>query len=425
MFGKKKIRTHPARVRETVSSPGMTPINYALILLVIFLTIFGLLMVFSSSAVISYIYYDGDTFYFFKRQIIWIIIGVVFATIAYFIPVKTYRTFSVILLGISLLLLLYTLPEAIFKLEMPFVKTVNGAARWIDLGFFDLQPAEIFKLGIVLFTATFMTMSKETEKVFKKLIDQYKRSQVIYSALVIIYTFFPIIVVGLGSLMILGQKDLDTIVIAVLSFLVVYYIGGTTRLHTISSYLVVIMSFIIGSIASLFVGYRKSRVNAFMQIILYGEPSDASKAGESFQVWNGLIAIGSGGLFGVGYGESRLKLFFLQEAAYTDSIFAIIGEEFGLMGTLLIIVGFLFFMTLGIFIASTAEDKFSGLIAIGITAWITIQAFLNIAANISVIPFGGMPLPFFSYGGSNTIMILVGIGILLNIGKNSKAKIQL
>lgn len=422
MFGRGKKKKPIMRRSSVYIEPKRKEPNYPLILLVIFLTIFGLLMIFSSSAVISYIYYEGDTFYFFKRQIIWIVIGTVLGFIAYLIPTKSYRKIGQISIVFSLLLLLYTLPEALFGVEVPFVKTLNGATRWIDLSFFDLQPSEIFKLAIVLFTASFMTMAKDVEKGIKKFIDSKADSQIWYSILVIGYTFFPIIVVGLGSLMILGQKDLDTIVIIVLSFLVVYYVGGTTRFHTIVSYLVLVVSLVVGALASLFVGYRKSRINAFVQILLYGEPSDASKAGESFQVWNGLIAIGSGGLLGVGYGESRLKLFFLQEAAYTDSIFAIIGEEFGLFGTLLVIIAFLLFLSFGLKIAKEAEDRFSSLLAVGITSWIVIQAFLNIAANISVIPFGGMPLPFFSYGGSNTIMILIGVGILLNISRNSKKR---
>ena len=123
----------------------------------------------------------------------------------------------------------------------------------------------------------------------------------------------------------------------------------------------------------------------------------------------------------MGYGESRQKLFFLQEAAYTDSIFSVFAEEFGLLGSLILVFGYFYFMALGLQIARNANNKFLALIAIGVTAWICIQAFLNIAANLALIPFGGMPLPFFTYGGSNTITTLMAIGILLNVSKTSNS----
>jgi cell division protein FtsW len=177
-----------------------------------------------------------------------------------------------------------------------------------------------------------------------------------------------------------------------------------------------------GLAATLLASYRMSRFQSFLQILINGEPSNTFKRGESFQVWNGLVALGLGGLLGVGYGQSKQKLFFLQEAAYTDSIFSIVGEEFGLLGTLAVILGFLVILSIGLKIAKEAPNKYLFLFASGITAWIIIQAFLNIAANLALIPFGGIPLPFLTYGGSNTIMILIGVGLLLNISKKRLAR---
>ncbi|MEP7104170.1 MAG: putative peptidoglycan glycosyltransferase FtsW [Candidatus Dojkabacteria bacterium] len=396
--------------------------SYPLLILTIILSLSGLLMIFSASAVIAYIYDEGDTFFFLKKQVLWIVIGSILALVLYFLPMSSLRKFSYILLTVSLCLLAYTIPEAIFHVDMPFVKTLNGATRWIDMGFFDLQPSELFKFAIILFTASYMTMSESTKKIIEKIIASKKNSEVWHFIYSIFFSILPIIAVGIGSILILLQRDLDTIVIIVLSFLVVYYIGGTTKLHTIMTQVVLFVSLIVGTLASVLEPYRRSRVNAFIQILLHGEPSEASKAGDSFQVWNGLIAIGSGGLFGVGYGESRLKLFFLQEAAYTDSIFAIIGEEFGLVGTLFVVFGFIYFLSQGLKIAKNAPDKFTSLLAVGFTSWIVIQAFLNIAANVALIPFGGIPLPFFTYGGSNTMMILMAVGILLNISRNKKIR---
>jgi cell division protein FtsW len=183
-----------------------------------------------------------------------------------------------------------------------------------------------------------------------------------------------------------------------------------------------IVSAIMGLAATLLASYRMSRFQSFLQILINGEPSNTFKRGESFQVWNGLVALGLGGLLGVGYGQSKQKLFFLQEAAYTDSIFSIVGEEFGLLGTLAVILGFLVILSIGLKIAKEAPNKYLFLFASGITAWIIIQAFLNIAANLALIPFGGIPLPFLTYGGSNTIMILIGVGLLLNISKKRLAR---
>lgn len=420
LFGKKKSK--PSMRRSTLPSEKTKKgePSYPLLLITVFMSLSGLLMVFSASAVIAYIYDNGDTFFFLKKQVIWILIGSVLAFTLYKLPLAALRKFSYVLIAASIVLLLYTIPEAVFKVEMPFVKTLNGATRWIDLGFFDLQPSEVFKFAVVLFTASYMTMSEATKKTIDKIVKSKEKSpfwHFVYSGF---FSLLPIIAVGTGSLLILLQRDLDTIVIIILSFLVVYYIGGTTRWHTIMAQLVLIGSLIGGTLASVLEPYRRSRVNAFVQILLHGEPSEVSKAGESFQVWNGLIAIGSGGLFGVGYGESRLKLFFLQEAAYTDSIFAIIGEEFGLFGTLLVVFGFIYFLSIGLKIAKNASSRFGSLLAVGFTSWIVIQAFLNIAANLAIIPFGGIPLPFFTYGGSNTMMILMAVGILLNISRIQK-----
>ncbi len=420
IFRKKK--TKPTLKRSVLPSEKVKKgePSYQLLLLTVFMSLSGLLMVFSASAVIAYIYDNGDTFFFLKKQILWIAIGTILAFILYKIPLNALRKFSYVLIIVSILLLLYTIPEAVFHIETPFVKTINGATRWIDLGLFDLQPSEVFKFAIVLFTASYMTMSENAKKTIDKIVRSRQDSpfwHFIYNGF---FSLAPIVAVSIGAILILLQRDLDTIVIIVLSFTVVYYVGGTNRLHTLMAQLVLLASLIGGTLASLLEPYRRSRVSAFVQILLHGEPSAASKAGDSFQVWNGLIAIGSGGLFGVGYGESRLKLFFLQEAAYTDSIFAIIGEEFGLFGTLLVVFGFIYFLSLGLKIAKNSPSKFSSLLAVGFTSWIVIQAFLNIAANLALIPFGGIPLPFFTYGGSNTMMILMAVGILLNISRTRK-----
>jgi cell division protein FtsW len=390
--------------------------DYSLILLVIFFLIFGLLMIFSASAVIAYLYNDGDTFFFFKRQIIWIGVGSIIGFILYKVQINKYKKLGIYLLIATFLLMLYLIPEALFKVEFPFVKTLNGATRWIDLGFFDLQPSEIAKLAIILFSAGFFSLSEKFKKNIEIFIDKrFSNNQTLHIIVYLSFKLLPFIVMGLLAAFVLFQKDLDTLVIIGLIFMTMFYVSNKGSSHNFATIVLLVGCLIAGYFAMTLENYRKVRVDSFVQILINGQPDDPR--GPAFQVWNGLVALGNGGFLGVGYGNSRQKLFFLQEAAYTDSIYTIVGEEFGLAGSLLVILGFLIFLSIGLKIANEAENKFAALVAVGITSWITIQAFLNISANLAVIPFGGMPLPFLTYGGSNTIMILAGIGILLNISK--------
>jgi cell division protein FtsW len=430
MFRKKKKQNYtkyqPTRYliepRLNTSASHDSSVNLNMIFLTVLFLVCGLLMIYSASALIAYIYQDGDTFFYFKRQIIWIVIGSFLGFIFYNLSPKQLRFIGQLMLIGGFVLLLYLIPEAVFHVEFPLVKTLNGATRWIDLKFFDLQPSEFIKFPLVIFTASWLSFPKK----IPGWIEDFKKSNdVVYSSLVAMFVFFPFIILGLVSLLILLERDLDTLVIIVLTFLTIFYVAGTTTQHSLITVFTIIGSLIGGTLAMLLEPYRRARVDAFVDIVTKGQPSSESILSDSFQVWNGLIAIGSGGIasasifFGLGYGESKQKLFFLQEAAYTDSIFAIIAEEFGIIGALVVILGFLYFASLGVKIAQNAKDKFSANLAIGLTAWIVIQAFLNIAANLAVIPFGGMPLPFFTYGGSNTIMILIAVGTLLGISKHS------
>lgn len=395
--------------------------NYALILIVAILLIYGLLMIFSASNVIAVILHEGDSFFFVTRQLLWIFIGMVCGYIVYRTPFRAISRYgTIIFLFGSILLMLIILPEAIFNIDFPFVETINGATRWINLGFISIQPSEMAKLGMIIFMSRWYTLSVKKRNSIEKSIESKKENQVQYALMSLIYRTLPFLIFVLYSVFILAQKDLDTIIIIGLIFLSIYYLSNNGTQHTLRTIGLLLFTTVMGIVATLSTPFRQSRLRAFLEILFSGEPSEAARRAESFQVWNGLLALGIGGITGVGFGQSRQKLFYLQEAAYTDSIFAIIGEEFGLLGTLSVIFGFLFILFLGIRIAKNAQNKFQYLMAIGITSWITIQAFLNIAANLSIIPFGGMPLPFFTYGGSNTIMMIVAVAILLKISKYSK-----
>lgn len=409
---------------ELYNTKEKSKYNIGLIVVAAILLVFGLLMIYSSSSSLALVYRDGDIFYYVKRQIIWIVIGSFLAFYFYKVNYEAIKRLGFLITLGSIILILYTLPKALFQIDVPFVNTLNGATRWIDLGLFDLQPSELFKFGIIIFTASWLTMSQSSIKGIEQFLRRYRDREYTYKLLNFIYLLFPVVLVTFGSLLILLQKDFDTIIIIFVGFIAAYYIGVDKKYQKTAIVVVILLGLFASIFALIGVEYRRQRVESYVEILLHGEPSETSKRAESFQVWNGLVGIGSGGLFGLGYGESRQKLFFLQEAAYTDSIYAIIGEEFGLVGSLSVIFLFLLFLSQGLNIAKDSSDKFENIMATGVTVGIASQAFLNIAANLAVIPFGGIPLPFVSYGGSSTVITLISLGLILKVGAKQTTTIK-
>jgi len=387
-------------LRPTLARPAMHmgTMEKRLLYLSAILLGFGLLMIYSASAVLAYS--EGkSTFHYFLLQIAWIIIGLVAAFIAYRVPLESISRTSALTLGITIFMLLLVLVVG---------KNLNGARRWIDLGPFDLQPSEFAKLGFIIYISAWLSRKRPTFRTFREVFERH-----------LYYELLPfMLLLGVICVLIVLEPDLDTAVIIAATALAVYYASGKDALHTLGSIMIVFTSAVVGVIAAFTADYRVGRIRTYLNFLFTGVIDDPRDKG--FQVWNGLIAVGSGGLFGIGFGNSRQKLFYLQNAAFTDSIFSVIAEEFGLIGSLLIIIAFIYFMALGVEIAQKAPDKFSSLLALGITTWIALQAFLNIGANLALIPFGGIPLPFISYGGSNTLMAMVGVGLLLNISRRSK-----
>lgn len=343
-----------------------------LLILVISLVILGLIAVADVSAPQALNMF-GDKFYFLKSQLVWAGIGIVvlFATakIHYSMWEKIATPFFVV----SLILLCAVLfPGLGFS--------ALGARRWIPLGFFSLQPSELIKLALIFYLAKVASKNK---------------SPISY--------FLPLVLVA-GLIML--QPDLGTtIVVALIGFSQIFvsginlmYFGIAGVIAGVSAFLLIILS-----------PYRRDRLLTFFEIT-------RDPLGKSYHIRQILLALGSGGVFGVGLGASRQKFLFLPEST-TDSIFAVIAEELGLIGAFAIIILFVYFLFKGLRIAGKAPDKFSQMTAVGITAWISGQAFLNIASMVAVVPLTGIPLPFFSYGGSSLVMILAGCGILLSISR--------
>lgn len=354
-------------------------IDRGLLVLVISLVVLGLIAVADVSAPQA-LNMTGDKFYFLKQQLIWSAIGMVvlFVTskINYLFWEKIATPFFVICL---VLLMVVLLPHLGFA--------ALGARRWIPLGFFSLQPSELVKLGLVIYLA----------KVSSK-----RKTAISY--------FLPLLIVT-GLIML--QPDLGTTLVVSTIGLAQIFISGVNLLYFFGA-------LIVGAIGVsgliLISPYRRDRLLTFLQVT-------SDPLGKGYHIRQILIALGSGGIFGVGLGASRQKFLFLPEAS-TDSIFAILGEELGLVGGIALILVFVYFVFKGMRVAQNAPDTFSKILAVGITTWIGGQAFLNIASMAALVPLTGIPLPFISYGGSSLVMVLTACGILLSISRHAKTDVR-
>jgi cell division protein FtsW len=269
----------------------------------------------------------------------------------------------------------------------------NGATRWITIFGFQFQPSEAMKLSLIIFLAAWFEKKGDD-------VRDIKRG---------VLPFLAITGFVVGIILIL-QRDMGTASVLIASAGVLYVLAGAKISHILSTISVLAASLWLAISAGPF-QYRLSRLTVFLN-----PGSDVSGAG--YQIRQAKVAIGSGGLFGLGFGRSRQKFNYLPEAA-TDSIFAIIAEELGLIGASLIVLIILLFVLRGYKIAKQAPDVFSSLVAAGITTWVAAQSFINILAILGLMPLTGVPLPFISYGGTSLVMLLVSCGILLNISKHA------
>jgi cell division protein FtsW len=356
--------------------------DFTLVVLITILTIIGLVMISSASVVMSRMVTGRDNYYFFM-QLAAAGIGLVLLYVFSKIDYRFWAKVAPILLVLSVVLLVVVfLPGIGFK--------HNGASRWINLGFTSLQPSEPIKLALILFLAAWFE-KKGSE------IRDFTRGTLPF-----------LIIVGIIAGLILIQPDMGTAAVVVSTAGIMFFVAGASLAH--------VGSLILVGIASVWVliktaPYRMARLTIFLN-----PSSDSSGAG--YQIKQALVAIGSGGLFGLGFGRSIQKFNYLPEAA-TDSIFAIISEEMGLIRAGIIIFVILLFVLRGYKIAKEAPDTFSRLIAVGITTWVAAQSFINILAILGLMPLTGVPLPFISYGGTSLVMLLAACGILLNISKHA------
>lgn len=361
--------------------------DYYLIAIIWGIVIFGLIMLSSASSAVSYKDYGGDSYYMLKHQLF---IGVLVGLAAFLalsrIDYRFWKKYAFILLLVTAVLLI-----AVF---LPGIGSgiTKGARRWVDMGFFRFQPTEVVKLTFLLYLATWLeSRGREGLSDFH-------------------YGFVPFIaILGAVMLLIIFQPDIGTMSIIVMYSLAVYFLAGGSWSHLV---------LLAGGGAALFwilIKIAPYRANRFMVFL----NPELDPQGIGYHINQAFLAIGSGGLFGRGFGQSRQKFQYLPEVA-SDSIFAIISEELGFLFALLLVAAFIYLAYRGFKIAQNAPDKFGRYLAVGIVTWIVGQAFINISSMIGLMPMTGIPLPFVSYGSSAMITTLAAAGILVNISSQTK-----
>ena len=358
--------------------------DYWIIVCAISLTALGVVMIFSSSAVLA-AEKHGDSYYYLKRQSLWAGIGVgamlFMMTIDYR---KLARLAYPLYFATALLLAIVLIPGV--------GVTVNGATRWLSLGFVTFQPAEFSKLALVIFFAGILARKGEEGKLNDFL-----------------GTFAPMLcALGVFFFLIQLQPDLGTaLTIGVIIMLM--FLAAGVRLTYIFGAALVLAPVLIAAIIT--VDYRRRRLLTFL------DPwEDSADAG--YQIIQSFVALSNGGLWGVGLGESQQKLFYLPEP-HTDFIFSIIGEELGLVGALAVLMVFAFLVWRGFSAGMKAPERFGGLLALGITFAMATQALINVAVTLGMLPTKGIPLPFISLGGSSLVMWLMAAGLLANVSEHS------
>jgi cell division protein FtsW len=380
------VRRHPAAIGAKVSQrrPASPPPAsfYVLLVSVFVLCMLGLVMVLSASSVGAL--RQGSGWTYFGRQALWATLGVVALLVAYRIPHRVIR--AMVVPG---LLLVFALNVAV---AVPGLGVrVNGARAWFDLGPFGFQPSELLKLVLLVYAADLLARRADRMGDLRA-------------------TFRPLmIMLALASLVVLLQGDLGSAIVLATIVLAVAFIGGTplTPLLAAGSAL-----FLAGTIFVTSVPYRRDRWLSFLDLA-------ANREDSGFQVWQSLIGIASGGVPGTGLGAGRAKWGYLPES-HTDFIFAVLAEELGLIGVIGVIGLFLVILYLGVSISLRAADRFSQLLAGGITAWIAVQAIINIGGVTGMLPVAGLTLPFLSFGGTSLLVTMTAAGLLLGCARTSR-----
>ncbi len=354
-----------------------------LVATIVVLNVVGVVMVLSASSVASLTDY-GSPWYFFFRQIMWTALGLGAFVFAVRFDYRRWRSLVRPLLVVSVILLVVVLVPGIGIY-------VSGSRRWLGAGFLRFQPSEIAKLALLLYAADLVSRRSGELGDWRRVVRPV------------------VLVLGLFAALVMKEPDLGSAMVLALVVLAVLVAGGVRKRH-----LAVVFGLGITAVTALALlePYRRTRMLTFLDPF-----ADSSNAG--YQISQSLIALGSGGFTGVGLGASRAKWNFLPNA-HTDFIFAIIGEELGLIGCFLVMALFIAFAILGARAALRAPDRFGALVAAGATVWVVGQAIINIGAVVGLLPVTGIPLPFVSFGGSALITTMLASGILVNVARQRR-----
>ena len=370
--------------------------NYFLFIIVAVLVGFSFLFFACLSAPASLQRFGNTSYYLVHQLLFGLLPAIVLGFVAYKISLKFVKKWAPLLVLLNI--------AALFVVFLPGIGTkAGGASRWINIAGLTVQPSEFLKITAILYLSAWIAskLSESQANDWKSITKKGYHN--------VIYIFVPFIVfLGLIAIALYFQRDASTLGIISLTLLALYFSAKTPLWHT--------LLVVIGGVGSLlfmvvFEPYRLDRWLVFLH-------PNADPLGKGFQLRQSIISLGSGGVFGKGLGLSTQKFGFLPQAM-SDSIFAIIGEEIGAIGCIILIALFVLLFWLGIQVAKNSNDRFSKMVAIGIVFWITLQAFINMSSVAGIFPLAGIPLPFFSYGGSHLMVEMIGIGLLLNISKNS------
>lgn len=368
--------------REAVTRKKSGQFDYLLLFSVLGLLAIGTVVVFSASATIAY-QTTGTPYYYFERQLMWAVLGLIVLAIASRYNYWNYQKWALPVFIISVLLLGAVL--------IPHVGIeINGARRWLGAGSLQVQPSELAKIGMIFLFARLFTLHQEQLGDFWRGVVPHLGLAVVVFALV------------------LAEPDLGTTMVIAGTFFVMLFVAGARMRH-----LGVLFASALPALGIVIAvePYRLDRIVAF---------TDPWKhpLGEGFHTIQALLALGSGGVLGLGLGYSRQALGYLPES-FTDFVFAVLGEELGLLGTIAVVLLFLIVAWRGYRIAMRAPDLFSSLVATGFTTMIALQAAINIGVVTATLPVTGITLPFISYGGSSLVLSLAGVGVLLNISRHT------
>jgi len=370
----------PVAARLTaLRRPGS--VDYVLVLAVVMLLLLGLVMVYSASQFAT----SGDPGYWFRHQIVWAMLGGIALLVTSRVEYRLWRRVALPGMVLALVLLVAVLVAG---------HTIYGAQRWLHVGLFSFQPSELTKLVLALYVADWLARKGDAVRTLLN-------GLLPFAALT-----------GVVLALILLQNDLGTSIVVAVLAIAMFYAAGANLLQLLPTLaLGGLAAFVLATGSS----FRRARLDAFLHPL----PAGCADAA-SYQICQGLISLGSGGLFGRGLGDSVQKAGYLPNP-FTDSIFAITGEELGLVGCLFILGLFGLLAFRGLRVSRRAPDAFGALLACGLTSWLLAQAAINIGSVVDALPFTGVPLPFVSFGGSSLVTSLAAVGILLNISRHADA----